>query len=40
MEKMMPYDISSVDNGNLAACYIVVKEFLLKQKEKSLANKI
>lgn len=40
MEKMMPYDISSVDNGNLAACYIVVKEFLLKQNEKSLANKI
>lgn len=27
MKKIVPYDISSVDNGNLAACYIVAKEF-------------
>ena len=40
MTKMMPYDISSVDNGNLAACYIVVKEFLLKVKENGLAKKV
>ena len=38
MEKMMPYDISSVDNGNLAACYIVAKEFCLKKKNKKLAD--
>ena len=30
MEKILPYDISSVDNGNLAACYIVAKEFCYK----------
>ena len=40
MEKMMPYDISSVDNGNLAACFIVIKEFLLKHGEKTLARKV
>ena len=39
MEKMMPYDISSVDNGNLAACYIVAKEFCLKHSNKKLADR-
>ena len=40
MEKMLPFDISSVDNGNLAACYIVAKEFSLKNGNNELANRI
>lgn len=39
MEKMMPYDISSVDNGNLAACYLVAKEFCEKKKSIRLSNR-
>ncbi len=40
MKKMYPHDISSVDNGNLAASYIVVKEFLRKYNFHDLATKI
>ena len=40
MKKMMPYDISSVDNGNLAACYMVAKEFLKSIKEEKLKSRV
>ena len=40
MEKMMPYDISSVDNGNLAACYMVAREFLIENDNPSLTKRV
>ena len=40
MEKIMPYDISSVDNGNLAACYMVAKEFCKDNNNEKLADRI
>ena len=40
MKKMMPYDISSVDNGNLAACYMVTKEFCSTYGKKKLSQRI
>ena len=40
MKKMMPFDISSVDNGNLAACYMVVREFCFSKGKNKLAKRI
>ena len=40
MKKIIPYDISSVDNGNLAACLMVAKNFSDKQGFKELASRI
>ena len=40
MEKMYPHDISSVDNGNLAASLIVVKEFLRSNGVLELSNRV
>ena len=40
MKKMIPYDVSSVDNGNLAACLLVAKNFCEKQGFKELADRI
>ncbi len=40
LKKIMPYDISSVDNGNLAACYIVAKEFCRAHDKVKLALRI
>ncbi len=40
MKKMIPYDISSVDNGNLAACLLVAKNFCKANGYKELENKI
>ncbi len=37
--KKQPYDISSVDNGNLAACYIVAKEFCYAKGNKTLGKR-
>ena len=40
MEKITPYDISSVDNGNLAACYIVLMEFLKENNKVNLLERV
>lgn len=40
MQKIYPHDVSSVDNGNLAACFIVAKEFAYKNGNVELGNKI
>ncbi len=40
MKKIMPFDISSVDNGNLAACYMVLKEFCLAHGKTKLAQRV
>lgn len=40
MEKIFPYDISSVDNGNLAACFIVAKEFAHSNGSYELRDRI
>ena len=40
MKKMIPYDISSVDNGNLAACLLVAKNYCQKNGFKELEAKI
>lgn len=40
MEKMTPFEVSSVDSGNLAACFIVVKEFLKKIGKKDLEERV
>ena len=39
MKKMIPYDISSVDNGNLAACLLVGKNFAKKYKYRELETR-
>ncbi len=39
-QKIFPYDISSVDNGNLAACLIVAKSFANKHSYFELERKI
>lgn len=39
LKKIIPFDISSVDNGNLAACYVVAKEYCYKNKDKSLGDR-
>ena len=40
MQKMYPYDISSVDNGNLAASFLVAKEFARDNGSIDLMNRI
>lgn len=40
MNKMYPYDISSVDNGNLAASLIVAKEFVNSNGNDGLRDRI
>ena len=40
MEKIMPFDISSVDNGNLAACYMVAREFCRENENAKLEERI
>lgn len=40
MEKIRPYEVSSVDSGNLAASLIVVKEFVERYGKKELAARI
>ena len=40
MEKIIPYDISSVDNGNLAACYMVLMQFLKENDNIDLFKRV
>ena len=40
MEKIYPYDVSSVDNGNLAACLVVAKEFANENGSDKLRDRI
>ncbi len=40
LKKMYPFDISSVDNGNLAASYIVTKEFAKANGNYSLQQRV
>lgn len=40
LNKIVPYIISSVDSGNLAAALIVAKEYCLKNKDIDLYNRI
>ena len=40
MEKVIPYVISSVDSGNLAAALVVAKEFCRKKNSKKLYERI
>ena len=40
MKKIYPYDVSSVDNGNLAACFVVAKEFTHNNGSYELRDRI
>lgn len=40
MQKIYPYDVSSVDNGNLAACLLVAKEFVNDIGNNELSSRI